>query len=85
MIVEVLFREEIDVVRTTNQYRSFNFSFFFSASRFILVCTFLVYGLTSDVLTAETAFVTLSLYNTVRNSMTFFFPVAISQVSTVTL
>ena len=75
-------REEIDVVRTTNQYRAFNFSFFFSASRFILVCTFLVYGfVTCGILSVETAFVTLSLYNTVRLSMTLFFPFAISQVN----
>ena len=73
--------EEIGVVRNTSYYRAFNFSFFFSASRFILVCTFLVYGfVTGDVLSVETAFVTLSLYNTVRLSMTLFFPFAISQV-----
>ena len=43
------FRDEIDVVKNTSYYRAFNFSFFFSASRFILLCTFLVYGFTGEV------------------------------------
>ena len=42
--------EEIGVVRNTSYYRAFNFSFFFSASRFILLCTFLVFGFTGEVL-----------------------------------
>ena len=41
--------EEIDVVRNTSYYRAFNFSFFFSASRFILFCTFMVFGFTGQV------------------------------------
>ena len=41
--------EEIGVVRKTSYYRAFNFSFFFTASRFILFCTFFVYGLTGEV------------------------------------
>jgi hypothetical protein len=44
-----LTRKEIDVIKKTSYYRSFNFSFFFSASRFILLCTFLVFGLTGEV------------------------------------
>ena len=41
--------EEIGVIRNTSYYRAFNFSFFFSASRFILLCTFLVFGFTGEV------------------------------------
>jgi len=73
-------KEEIDVVRNTSYYRAFNFSFFFTASRFILLCTFLVFGFTGEVLTAEKAFLCLSMFNTVRLSMTLFFPFAISQL-----
>jgi len=73
-------KEEIDVVRKTSYFRAFNFSFFFSASRFILLCTFLVFGFTGEVLTAEKAFLCLSMFNTVRLSMTLFFPFAISQL-----
>ena len=42
--------EEIGVIRNTSYYRAFNFSFFFSASRFILLCTFLVFGFTGEVI-----------------------------------
>ena len=41
--------EEIRVIRNTSYYRAFNFSFFFSASRYILLCTFLVFGFTGEV------------------------------------
>ncbi|XP_023331666.1 multidrug resistance-associated protein 4 [Eurytemora carolleeae] len=71
-------KAEIDVIRHTSYYRAFNFSFFFTASRFILLSTFLVFGFTGQILTAEKAFICLSLYNTVRLSMTLFFPFAIS-------
>jgi len=73
-------KEEIGVVKKTSYYRAFNFSFFFTASRFILLCTFLVFGFTGEVLTAEKAFLCLSMFNTVRLSMTLFFPFAISQL-----
>jgi hypothetical protein len=41
------------VIRRTSYFRSFNFSFFFSASRLILLCTFLVFGLTGEVSRAQ--------------------------------
>ena len=43
-------KEEINIVRKTSFYRAINFSFGFCASRFILFCTFLVFGLTDQVL-----------------------------------
>ena len=67
-------------MKRTCNYRAFNFSFFFTASRFILLCTFVVFGFTGDVLTAEKAFLVASMFNTVRLSMTLFFPFAISQI-----
>ena len=67
-------------MRRTCNYRAFNFSFFFTASRFILLCTFVVFGFTGDALTAEKAFLVASMFNTVRLSMTLFFPFAISQI-----
>ena len=47
--INMNFREEIDVVKSTSYYRAFNFSFSFSASRLILLCTFLVFGFTGEV------------------------------------
>ena len=77
-LINLSFRNEIDVVRRTCNYRAFNFSFFFTASRFILLCTFLVFGFTGDALTAEKAFLVASMFNTVRLSMTLFFPMGLS-------
>ena len=45
------YRDEVDVIRRAFYYRSFNFSFFFTAARFTLLCTLLVYGLTGEVKT----------------------------------
>ena len=54
-------REEIDVIRHTSYYRAFNFSFFFTASRFILLSTFLVFGFTGQVYSSF-IHITWSLY-----------------------
>ena len=39
-----------------------------------------MFGLTGDSITAEKAFLVVSMFNTVRLSMTLFFPMAISQL-----
>ena len=39
-----------------------------------------MFGFTGDALTAEKAFLVASMFNTVRLSMTLFFPFAISQI-----
>merc|ERR1719285_1658914 len=73
-------KEEIGVIRKTAFFRAFNLTFSFTASRFILFCTFLVYSFTGEVVTAETAFLCLSMFNILRLSITLFFPLAISQL-----
>ena len=80
MLRNLSFRNETDVVRKTFNFRAFNFSFYFTASKFILLCTFLVFGFTGDVLTAEKAFLVSSIFHIVSVSMTYFFPIAISSV-----
>ena len=82
-LIHLSFRKEIDVVRRTCNYRAFNFSFFFTASRFILLCTFAIFGITGDPLTAEKAFLTVAMFHQVRGSMTSYFPTAISQIGVV--
>ena len=74
------YREEINVIKKTCNLRAFKISFFFTASRLIQLVTFLVFGLTGDSITAEKAFLVVSMFNTVRLSMTLFFPMAISQL-----
>ena len=74
------YREEINVVKKTCNFRAFKISFFFTASRLIQLATFLVFGLTGHPVTAENAFLVVSMFNTVRLSMTLFFPMALSQL-----
>ena len=76
----ILYREEINVIRKTCNFRAFKISFFFTASRLIQLVTFLVFGLTGHPVTAENAFLVVSMFNTVRLSMTLFFPMALSQL-----
>ena len=74
------YREEINVIKKTCNFRAFKISFFFTASRLIQLVTFLVFGLTGNSVTAENAFLVVSMFNTVRLSMTLFFPMALSQL-----
>ena len=73
-------RKEMDVVRTTSYFKAFIVSFFFTSSKFIQFCTFLVLGLTGDILTAEKAFLVASMYSIVNQSMACYFPFAISKI-----
>ena len=73
------------MMRRSCNYRAFNFSFFFTASRLILLCTFAVFGFTDSALTAEKAFLVVSMFNTVRGSMTNYFPTALSHLGVATV
>ena len=78
--IDFMYREEINVIKKTCNFRAFKISFFFTASRLIQLVTFLVFGLTGHSVTAENAFLVVSMFNTVRLSMTLFFPLALSQL-----
>ena len=67
-------------MRRSCNYRAFNFSFYFSSSRLILLSTFAVFGFTGEALTAEKAFLAVSMFNTVRLNMTAFFPFAMGNI-----
>ena len=79
-MINLSFRKEIDVQRRSCNYRAFNYSFYFSSSRLILLCTFALFGLTGQSLTAEKAFLAVSMFNTVKQNMTLFFPWAIGNI-----
>ena len=79
-LINLSFRSEIDVIRRSFNYRAFNHSFYFTSSRLILIATFTVFGVTDSALTAEKAFLAVSMFNTVRLNMTSFFPFAIGQI-----
>lgn len=53
-------------------------SLFFSSAAVISFVTFMTYVLTGNVLTAQTVFTCISLFNMVRVVMALHFPVAIS-------
>ena len=74
-------RQEMNVIKKTFCYKSFNFNFFFVSSRLVFLAILIPYITSGQTLTAEAAFFTLSLFNTVRLSMTLFFPNAISFLS----
>nr|AHK05652.1 ATP-binding cassette transporter sub-family C member 4 [Tigriopus japonicus] len=80
-LIESARESEMDVIRRTAYFRGFNFSFFFVASKVILLAILIPYVLTGQIINAEKVFLTLSLYNTVRLSMTLFVPFAISMGS----
>ena len=67
-------------MRRSCNYRAFSLSFHISSSSLILLCTFALFGLTGQTLTAEKAFLTVSMFNTVRLTMTAYFPTAIGAI-----
>lgn len=53
---------------------------FFCASKIIIFVTFTVYVLLGNTITASHVFVTVSLYTSVRLTVTLFFPSAIEKL-----
>lgn len=80
-LLPLIYRKEIDVITQTSYYRSFNFSFFIVSSRLIMLAILTPYVISGAHITAEKIFLTLSLYNATRLSMTLFFPFGISMGS----
>ncbi|KAH9402637.1 Multidrug resistance-associated protein 4 [Tyrophagus putrescentiae] len=70
-------KSEISQIRKACFLKGLNISIFFVASRLILFICFVVFVLLGNVLTAEAVFVSMSLLNTLRLTMTLFFPQAI--------
>lgn len=54
---------------------------FFASSKIIVFVTFSVYVLTGNSITASTVFVTVSLYGTIKLTVTLFFPLAVERLS----
>lgn len=66
---------------SSSYLRGLNMASFFVASKIILFVTFLTYVLVGNTISASRVFVTVSLYNAVRLSVTLFFPSAVEKVS----
>lgn len=54
---------------------------FFASSKIIVFVTFTLYALTGNAITASTVFVTVSLYGTIKLTLTLFFPLAVERLS----
>ncbi|CAL1598298.1 unnamed protein product [Knipowitschia caucasica] len=76
-LVSDIRRKEISKVLKSSHLRGLNMASFFCASKIILFCTFTVYVLLGNTLSASRVFVTVSLYASVRLTVTLFFPNAI--------
>lgn len=54
---------------------------FFASSKIIVFATFTVHVLLGNPITASSVFVTVSLYGTVKLTVTLFFPLAVEKLS----
>uniref|UniRef100_A0A803TE13 Multidrug resistance-associated protein 4 n=1 Tax=Anolis carolinensis TaxID=28377 RepID=A0A803TE13_ANOCA len=80
-LVSSIRRKEISMVLKSSYLRGMNLASFFIASKITMFMTFMTYVLLGNVITASRVFVAVSLYSTVRLTVTLFFPAAIEKVS----
>ncbi|CAG0884515.1 unnamed protein product [Darwinula stevensoni] len=74
-------KKEIDVVRRVAFLRGINMGLFFTSSKVILFVTFLAYISDDRALLAEKVFLAVALFNSLRISMTLFFPYAVQAIA----
>lgn len=78
-MVEYARRKEMKSIRNVNYIRGILQSFIMFVTRVSIFASLVGYVLLGQFLTAEKAFVITAYYNILRNTMTVFFPLAISQ------
>ncbi|XP_049919634.1 ATP-binding cassette sub-family C member 4-like isoform X3 [Epinephelus moara] len=74
-------RTEIGQILKSSYLRGLNMASFFASSKIIVFITFTVYVLLGNTITASTVFVTVSLYGTIKLTVTLFFPLAVEKLS----
>ncbi|KAK7893415.1 hypothetical protein WMY93_022567 [Mugilogobius chulae] len=74
-------KKEIEQIMKSSYLRGLNMASFFASSKIIVFFTFTVYALLGNAITASTVFVTVSLYGTIKLTVTLFFPLAVEKVS----
>ncbi|XP_029303230.1 LOW QUALITY PROTEIN: multidrug resistance-associated protein 4-like [Cottoperca gobio] len=74
-------RKEINQILKSSYLRGLNMASFFASSKIIVFVTFTVYVLLGNTITASIVFVTVSLYGTIKLTVTLFFPLAIEKLS----
>ncbi|XP_033471881.1 ATP-binding cassette sub-family C member 4-like isoform X2 [Epinephelus lanceolatus] len=74
-------RTEIGQILKSSYLRGLNMASFFASSKIIVFMTFTVYVLLGNTITASAVFVTVSLYGTIKLTVTLFFPLAVEKLS----
>ncbi|XP_072240641.1 ATP-binding cassette sub-family C member 4-like [Leuresthes tenuis] len=74
-------RKEISQILKSSYLRGLNMASFFASSKITVFFTFTVYVLLGNPITARCVFVTVSLYGTIKLTVTLFFPLAIEKLS----
>ncbi|XP_047432400.1 ATP-binding cassette sub-family C member 4-like [Mugil cephalus] len=74
-------RKEISQVLKSSYLRGLNMASFFASSKIIIFITFTIYSLLGNSITASRVFVTVSLYGTIKLTLTLFFPLAVEKLS----
>lgn len=74
-------RKEILQILRSSYLRGLNMASFFAGSKIIVFVTFTVYVLLGNTISASTVFVTVSLYGTIKLTVTLFFPLAVEKLS----
>uniref|UniRef100_A0A8C3AMH3 Multidrug resistance-associated protein 4 n=1 Tax=Cyclopterus lumpus TaxID=8103 RepID=A0A8C3AMH3_CYCLU len=74
-------RKEISQILKSSYLRGLNMASFFASSKIIVFVTFTTYVLLGNALTASRVFVTVSLYGTIKLTVTLFFPLAVEKLS----
>ncbi|XP_028992903.1 multidrug resistance-associated protein 4 isoform X2 [Betta splendens] len=72
--------KEISKIMKSSYLRGLNMASFFCASKIIVFITFTIYVLLGNTISASRVFVTVSLYSSVRLTVTLFFPSAIEKL-----
>ncbi|KAM4537947.1 ATP-binding cassette sub-family C member 4-like isoform 2-T2 [Fundulus diaphanus] len=73
--------KEIHQIMKSSYLRGLNMASFFASSKITVFVTFTVYALLGNTITASSVFVTVSLYGTIKLTVTLFFPLAIEKLS----
>uniref|UniRef100_A0A673BSI4 Cystic fibrosis transmembrane conductance regulator n=1 Tax=Sphaeramia orbicularis TaxID=375764 RepID=A0A673BSI4_9TELE len=74
-------RKEISQIMKSSYLRGLNMATFFASSKIIVFVTFTVYALLGNTINASSVFVTVSLYGTIKLTVTLFFPLAVEKLS----
>ncbi|XP_019716236.1 multidrug resistance-associated protein 4-like isoform X1 [Hippocampus comes] len=74
-------RKEIDQIMKSSYLRGLNMATFFASSKIVVFVTFALYAVLGNDVSASRVFVTVSLYGTIKITVTLFFPLAVEKLS----